>query len=96
MAEWWTFVTMPTRPCLSPSTTQSSHSGRERSSCVLATWPATSPSSRRPPGDGRRDPADVVVEVEVRILDPDRVVDAERHLHDPAAERRHEVHGGRR
>ena len=96
MAEWWTFVTMPTRPCLSPSTTQSSHSGRERSSCVLATWPATSAELATTARGGRRDPADVVVEVEVRILDPDRVVEAERHLHDPAAERRHEVQRARR
>ena len=37
MAEWWTLVTMPMRPCLRPSTTHSSQSGRLRSSGELAT-----------------------------------------------------------
>ena len=42
-------------------------------------------------GRGRADPEDVVVEVEVRILDPHRVGEPERHL---AASRR--VNGGTR
>ena len=53
MAEWWTLVTMPMRPCLRPSTTHSSQSGRLRSSGELAICPAISPSSRRPPGAGQ-------------------------------------------
>ncbi len=53
MAEWWTLVTTPMRSCLRPSMTQSSQRGRDRSSGVLAIWPAISPSSRRPPGAGQ-------------------------------------------
>ena len=49
------------------------------------------PARRCPPGLGAADAADVVVEVEVRVLDPDRVVEPERHLDDAAPERRHEV-----
>ncbi len=52
MAQWWTLVTMPTRSCLRPSMTHISHSGRLRSSWRLAICPASSPSSRRPPGAG--------------------------------------------
>ena len=37
---------------------------------------------------GEHVPADVVVEVEVGVLDPQRVVQPERHLHHPAPERR--------
>jgi hypothetical protein len=37
------------------------------------------------------DAADVEVEVEVGVLDPDGVTQPERHLDDPAAERRDEV-----
>ncbi len=37
-------------------------------------------------GGGDADAADVVVEVEVGVLDPDRVVEPERHLHHPAPE----------
>ena len=44
-----------------------------------------------PAGARGSDATDVVVEVEVRILDPDRVVQAERHRHDAAPERRHQV-----
>jgi hypothetical protein len=40
--------------------------------------------------DGRA--ADVVVEVERRIFDPERMVEAERNLHEPPPERRQEVH----
>ena len=42
-------------------------------------------------GAGAADAADVEVEVEVGVLDPDRVGQVERHLHQPAAERRHQV-----
>jgi acetyl esterase/lipase len=47
-----------------------------------------SPRARGP------DAADVVVEVEVRVLHPDRVVEPEGHLHDPTPERRHQVQAG--
>ena len=44
---------------------------------------------------GHGDVAEVPVEVEVGVLDPERVVDAERHLDQPAAERRGLVEPGR-
>ena len=49
-------------------------------------------------GGGEDVAADVVVEIEVRVLDPDGVVEAERHLHHPAAEGRvaHEPVGDER
>ena len=40
---------------------------------------------------GQRDLADVVVEVDVRLLDPERVVEAERDLDQAPAERRQQV-----
>jgi hypothetical protein len=42
-------------------------------------------------GGGHPDAADVVVEVEVGILHPHRVVELERHLDEPPGERRDEV-----
>ena len=49
--------------------------------------PATKASSSAwPPGDGQAGPGEVVVEVEVGVVDPDRVVQAERHPHGPLAQ----------
>jgi hypothetical protein len=42
-------------------------------------------------GRRHRNVAEVVVEVEVRVLDPERVVEAERHGDEPAPERRDKV-----
>ena len=42
-------------------------------------------------GGGAADAADVEVQVEVRVLDPERVRQVERHLAEPAGERRHQV-----
>ena len=52
MALWCTLVMTPTRSCLSPSTTHISHRGLVRSSGAPAICPASSASSRRPPGAG--------------------------------------------
>ena len=43
---------------------------------------------------GRRhaDPFDVAVDVEVRVVDPHRVVQPQRHIDDPLAERSHQMH----
>ena len=49
---------------------------------------ANSASSSVPPGGGQRGPAQVVVEVEVGILDPQRVVEMRTGLDEAAAERR--------
>ena len=46
-----------------------------------------SSSTRRRAGD----PTHVTVELEVGILDPDRVVELERHFDEPSAERRHDL-----
>ncbi len=43
------------------------------------------------PGGRRHHPADVRFEGEVRVVDPDGVVEAERDCHEPAAERRQQV-----
>ena len=43
------------------------------------------------PGGGERVVADVEVEVEVRVLDPERVVETERHLAQAPTQRLEEV-----
>ena len=92
IAEWCTLAMIATRSCSRPSTYHSSHSGRERSSGRPAISAVSAASSRGPPGDGQRGAAHVVVEVEVGILDPQRVVQVERHRHQAAPERRQQVH----
>ena len=52
-AAWCTLVMTAKRPPSMPSMTHASHSGRERSSGVLAMRPQISPSSLRPPGAGQ-------------------------------------------
>ena len=42
-------------------------------------------------GRGERDVADVEVDVEVRVLDPVRLIESERHLDEPPTGGRHEV-----
>ena len=86
-AAWWILPIRATLPSWRPSTTWISHSGRARSSGTPTMAPVRSVSSRGPPGAGSDVATDVVVEVEVRILDPQRVVEVERHRHDPAAKR---------
>ena len=79
--------TIATRSPASPSTTYISHSGRPRSSGVPAMRPISSSSSgvRR----GRhRDAAQVVVEVDVAVLHPHRVVQFERDVDELVAQRR--------
>ena len=51
MVEWWILVTKPTLPFSRPSRRCSSHSGRLRSSGMLAMSATTSASSRMVPGD---------------------------------------------
>ena len=50
--------------------------------------PARSASSRSPPGSGHGGQPHVVVDVEVGVVHPDRVAQAERHLDQPAPEDR--------
>ena len=79
MAAWCIFVTIASWPSSRPSTTHSSQSGRVRSSGRPAMSPTISASSCIEPGvpDGRA--VHVVLDVEVGILDPDRVGQVERH-----------------
>ena len=42
---------------------------------------------RQSPGFGKRDVADVVLEVELAVLDPVGMIEIERHAHEPPAER---------
>ena len=89
--EWWILATKPTWPSSSPSTTQTSQSGRLRSSGT----PAMSGDElvEAPAVAGRRDrrPPEVVLEAEVGVLHPHRVVHAEGHLDHPPPERRQQV-----
>ena len=64
-----------------------SHSGRLRSSGVLAILPMASSSSRRPPGRRHPPGPDVVVEVDLAVLPPHRVVELERDVDEFVAER---------
>ena len=87
IAAWWIFVMIAKLPAGSPATssrpsmTYISHSGLLRSSgreCSRATWMQ---NCRQSPGPGQGDVPHVVLEVEVRILDPIRVIEPQRHLH---------------
>lgn len=69
--QWCSLDTVANRPPLSPSTTHVSHSGRARSSGCEAMRPVSAFSCAAPPGRGSA-VAHVVVDVEVRIVDPHR------------------------
>ena len=94
MAAWCTFDSTATLPSSRPSITHTSHSGpgaieREGGEAADERRELLGRAGRRERGG-----ADVVVEVEVGVLDPQRVVQAEGHLDQPAAERRREVEAG--
>ena len=76
---WCTLATSAVRSPSSPSTTCISQSGRSGSSWRLMKPATKASSSALPPGDGQAGPAQVIVEVEVGIVHPDRVVQPERH-----------------
>ena len=76
------------RPSASPSTIHISHRGRLRSSWCPAISPARSASWCGPAGLGYRRQPDVIVDVEVGIVDPDRVPQPERDLDQAAPEDR--------
>ena len=89
--EWWILATNAWWPRSRPSTTHASHSGWRRSSGTARDIRDERGQLGRAAGRGDRGAAQVVVEVEVGVLDPQRRVQPERHLDEPAAERRHEV-----
>ena len=88
---WCTLAISAVRSPSSPSTTCISHSGRSGSSGRLMTPATNASSSACAAGRGQAGPAEVVVELEVRIVDPDRVVEAERNPQGPLAQRRDQV-----
>ena len=88
---WCTLATSAVRSPSSPSTTCISHSGRSGSSWRLMTPATNASSSACPPGRGQAGPAQVVVELEVGVVDPHRVVQAEGHPHGPLAQRGDQV-----
>ena len=92
IAAWWIFVMIAKLPAGSPATssrpsmTYISHSGRapvERSRVQPRHLDAELPPIARP---GQGDVPHVVLEVEVRILDPIRVIEPQRHLHEALPE----------
>ena len=88
---WWTLWMIAMRSSASPSATYISHSGRLRSSGVLAISPINWSSSRRPPGAGTRSLADVVVEVDLVVDHPHRVMQLQRDVDELVAKRRHRL-----
>ena len=91
---WWSLATTATRPPSSPSTRCSSQSGMSRSSGTLMIRPTSSSSSFIPPGCRQRLVDDVPAHVERPVGHPDGVVEPERHVEHPAAERRQPVQPG--
>ena len=91
---WCVLASIAQRPSSRPSTTQISQSGLERSSCCAITRPTSLRSSLSPPGSGQRRVAQVVLNVEVRIVDPDRSPQLERDGADLLAVARDEVELG--
>ena len=88
---WCTLATSAVRSPSSPSTTCISQSGRLGSSWRLMTPATKASSSGCPPGEGRLARLDVVVEVELGVVDPDRVVQPEGHPEGALAQRGDQV-----
>ena len=91
---WCVLASMAQRPSSSPSTTQISHRGFVRSSGWDITRPTSLRSSLSPPGDGERGVTEVVLNVEVRVVHPDRAPQLERDEAHLLAEARDEVESG--
>ena len=87
--QWWTLLMIAQRPPARPSTIHDSHSGRSRSS----SWDISRPMSRRSahcrPGRQGGVPH-VVVEVEIRVVNPDRAAEVQGDETDPLAIAGHE------
>ena len=91
---WCVLARMAQRSSSRPSTTQISHRGLVRSSCWAMTRPTSLRSSVSPPGRGERGVAQVVLDVEVRVVDPDGPAELEGHESHLLAVARHEVELG--
>ena len=90
-SEWWVLKINANRSSSSPSTSQLSHNGFARSSC----WEAIREVSRKSwslgSRRGERRVADVVLEVEARVIDPQRPSGLERRRRELLPVARHEV-----
>ena len=91
MSEWCVFWMSATWPSSSPSTNQSSHSGRSRSSRPSWTRVVSATSCSHEPGLRQRGVAHVVRDVEAVVVDPDRAALLVGHGHQPAAEARQQL-----
>ena len=85
MAAWWALVSTAKRPPATPSISHTSHSGRLLSSWVDISSPASFRQLGGAAGCRHCDVADVPTEVELRIVDPPRMVQLQRHLRQPSA-----------
>ena len=83
---WCTFITKAMWPCSRPSTIDTCHRGRSRSSGGLAIVEITSASSLSPPGATAAARPDVVVDVEAWIVGPPWESEAPRCPHELPAE----------
>ena len=88
---WWVLEISAKRSPSSPSTSQFSHSGFARSSCCEAIRAASRNSCSSLPGRRQRGMADVVLEVEVGIVDPQRPARLERRRGQLLPVARHQV-----
>ena len=76
---WWVLQTSAKRPPSTPSTTQISHSGLSRSSCCASTRPGEGAELLLGARRRERGLADVVAQVQVRVVHPARPALPERH-----------------
>ena len=87
---WWVFEISAKRPSSRPWTSHSSQSGFERSSRCEKIRPTSWRSCSSLPGLGQRGVAHVVVEVEARVVDPERPAHLEAREGELLAVARHE------
>ena len=90
-SEWWVLKISAKRSPVRPSISQLSHSGFERSSGCESIRAASRNSCSSVPGAGQRRVADVVLDVEVRVVDPQRAAGLQRRRRQLLAVARHEV-----
>ena len=93
--QWCVLDTIAQRSPSTPSTIQISHSGLDRSSCWDMMRPTSRRSSSSAPRRRQRGVADVVLDVEVRVVLPQRSPEVRRHPPHDLAVARHEGELGR-
>ncbi len=90
-SEWWVLKMSAKRSSSRPSIIQLSHSGRSRSSCWEAIRAGQPQQLLLAAGRRQRGVADVVLEVEARIVDPQRATALQRRHGELLAVARHQV-----